>query len=134
MSKEHKILTEFFTFLVNNQDHSQLQQQNAEGIIQDYYNFKNEQAEELKEEKRLEGLKKLALIVQKREEREKQTKIKGLIRAQAKAKAQEQAQEQAQAKVKAQEQQVVPNKKPNIMRLKVKKIREMQALIDRIRN
>ncbi|BAX82046.1 hypothetical protein [Labilibaculum antarcticum] len=124
MSKEHKTLTEFFSFLVNKQENFQLRQEDAEDIIQDYYNLKNEQIEELKEEKRVKGLKKLALIVQKREERENQARIKAQFKA------------QQQVKVQVQVKQVIPNTSPNtnMMRPKVKAIKEMQALIDRIRN
>ncbi|MDE5416804.1 hypothetical protein L3049_02205 [Labilibaculum sp. DW002] len=108
MSKEHKILTEFFTFLATKQDHLQLQAQDAEKNIQDYFNHRIELAEIAKEEKRQKQLKKLELIVKKREEQQKRAKIP--------------MQQTKQVKIAS-------DKRP-----KAKTIREMQALIDRIRN
>ncbi len=108
MSKEHKTLTDFYQFLVNTQNHLQVEHQNTENIIQDYYTHRIKQDEIAKEENRLKQLKKLELLVKKRDEQQKRAKTLG--------------------------NQIKPKQIARKKRPEAKKIKEMQALIDRIRN
>lgn len=103
MTKEHKTLTEFFTFIIDK--HDKLQLDDAENIIQDYYKYRAEQAEKLKEEKRLIKL-----------EREAKKK------------------EKQQLQANRYNQKIVEAELPKMKRNKIKSMKEMQALIDRIRN
>ncbi len=142
MNKEHKTLTAFFTFLANKQDHLQLQAEDAENAIQDFFKFRTKQAEIAKEEKRLNGLKRLELIKKKKEEQQlnikiaqKKKRLKGVKKIeQINNKELEELQKQ-QAHT-AREQMKLLNK--NTIKIKrqasPKSMKEMQALIDRIRN
>lgn len=117
MSKEHKTLTEFFTFFINKKNHLELKQQDAEEVIQDYYKHRAELTKKAEEEKRRKNLKKLELIVQKREEQRLRT---------LKPKAQ-----------KTTEARTISEKiteAKTITKPIKKSIKEMQILIDRIRN
>lgn len=105
MSKEYKILSQFFTFLVDNQEHLQLQEENSEDIIQKFCKIRNEEAEKLKEEKRLNRLKKLELLEQRRSTQAHMLK-----------------------------QQIIPKEKQNSTRPTLKEMKKMRDLIDRIRN
>lgn len=106
MSKEHKTLTEFFAFLANKQE--DLEGLNAENTIQEYYDHRLKEVEKAKEEKKLKQLKKLELIAKKREEQKKRAKT---------------------PKEKLELSMQSKRKQP-----KIKTMKEMQALIDRIRN
>ncbi|MDM8158600.1 hypothetical protein QUH73_02100 [Labilibaculum sp. K2S] len=72
MSREHNTLTDFFNFLVTKQN---CLQQDSEEVIQDYYNFRAERIAKEKEEKRIKQLKRLELIVQKREEQQARARM-----------------------------------------------------------
>ncbi|MDQ1770494.1 hypothetical protein GQR60_02940 [Labilibaculum sp. A4] len=79
MSKEHNTLTEFFNFLKTKENYLQ---QDSEEVIQDYYNFRAERIAKEKEEKRIKQLKRLELIVQKREEQQARARIYKPVKAQ----------------------------------------------------
>ncbi|WP_321316448.1 hypothetical protein [Labilibaculum sp.] len=111
MSKEHSTLTEFFNFLAAKPNHLQ---QDAEEVIQDYYNFRAERIAKEKEEKRIKQLKKLELIVQKREAQQ--------------AKNLKPKMQRISLPKKPTEQKTI-NKKS-----KINTMSEMRKLIDRIRN
>ncbi|WP_320018706.1 hypothetical protein [Labilibaculum manganireducens] len=72
MSKEYNTLTEFFNFLKTKQNYLQ---QDSEEVIQDYYNCRAERIAKEKEEKRIKQLKRLELIVQKREEQQARARM-----------------------------------------------------------
>lgn len=124
MKRENKILIEFFRFLARKQNHLQLE--DAENTIQEFYTHRNNEAEKIKEEKRIQSLKKLELIVQKRKEQQiKRIEI------------QRRKEEQRNARIRkneAKQRQIIQKKKPFIKHKQIKTLKEMQELIDRIRN
>ncbi|PKQ63812.1 hypothetical protein BZG02_07245 [Labilibaculum filiforme] len=106
MSKEHNTLTDFFNFLASQ---TAPMEQDSEKAIQAFNKHRDKLAELAKEEKRLKQLKKLELIVQKREEQ----KLRAL---------------------KPKHQYVPTTKKVMSRKPKINTMKEMQDLIDRIRN
>ena len=58
MSKEHSTLTEFFNFLAAKPNHLQ---QDAEEVIQHYYNFRAERIAKEKEEKKNKTIKEIGI-------------------------------------------------------------------------